>query len=379
VETTTKNKGHPFTPSNKLCSVGLAADKDSPIVLKIEYDLEPYGENLHTIQKFVDLSDLLVGFNLKFDLHWLRRYGINFSGKRVWDCQLAEFIIRHQLEPYPSLDGTLLRYGLGQKVDVVQTEYWDKGIDTPDVPWDVLYHYNEEDINLTRKLYEAQQEYLADKPKLKKLINLVCFDLLVLQEMEWNGLQYDVEESLALAGVMEDRAKVVVDLLAGAVGVSGINWNSPEQVSAVLYGGQIRFTSKQLVPFTYKDGRTVQKLKNVETVKDFPRLVDPLPKTELKKQNTYQTGADVLTELKAKGKVKEIIKLLLEISDIDKQVSTYLKGIPKLIAKQEWADNTIHGQLNQCVAVTGRLSSSNPNMQNMTSDVDKLFRSRYAD
>lgn len=351
---------------------------DSPITLKIEYDLEPYGENLNTTQKFVDLSDTLVGFNIKFDLHWLRRYGISFSGKRIWDCQIAHFIITHQLHPYPSLNDAAEYWKLGQKVDVVEQEYWSKGIDTPDVPWDVLDVYAKQDINLTRKLYEAQQQYLSDKPKMKRLIELQCYDLLVLQEMEWNGLQYDVKESQAEADAMQVRIDEIYLDLSKLVGVTGINWNSPDQVSCVLYGGTIKLVSKELVPFHYKDGRVKEKVKNVVKEWKMPQIVVPNDKYKLKKAGYWSTSADALAEVKAKGFARTVIDLLLEASDLEKQVSTYLAGIPKLIKKMEWENDIIHGSLNQCVAITGRLSSSQPNLQNMTAAVDKLFVSQYA-
>lgn len=379
VETTIKNKGHPFTPSNKLCCVGIGYERDSPIVTPIEYNDEPYGDNLNTIQKFVDLADVLVGFNFKFDLHWLRRYGINFSDKRVWDCQLAQFIIECQLSPYPSLNESCAFWGIQQKYDVVEEEYWSKGIDTPDVPWDILETYTAQDIKITKDLMDAQLAYLADKPKMQKIIELACADLLILQEMEYNGILYDVEESHKQADVLKDRAKEITANLSKLVGRDDINWNSPDQISAVLYGGTINFVRKALVPFTYKDGRTTQKLRNVEEKVVFPRLVEPLPKTELKKHGFWSTSESVLRDLRTNGIAEKVVEGVLELSDIDKQVGTYLEGIPKKIVEYEWANNTIHGQLNQCVAVTGRLSSSNPNLQNNPHSIDLLFRSRYAD
>ena len=73
VETTTKNKGNFSTPSNKLCIVGLY-DKDGYHEYKIEYDDTPYGDSLKEIKERIESADLLIGFNIKFDLHWIRRY-----------------------------------------------------------------------------------------------------------------------------------------------------------------------------------------------------------------------------------------------------------------------------------------------------------------
>ena len=82
VETTISNKGNPFDQSNKLMMIGLLNDKEVA-VYDIEYSVDPYKELLDNIQLAVDAADVLVGFNIKFDLHWLKRYGINFSKKRI--------------------------------------------------------------------------------------------------------------------------------------------------------------------------------------------------------------------------------------------------------------------------------------------------------
>jgi len=129
VETTISNKGNPFDKTNKLMMVGLLNDKEVA-VHDVEYSVDPYKELLDNIQLAVDAADVLVGFNIKFDLHWLRRYGIDFSKKRVWDCQLVEFILRNQAESYPSLNATAEYYELGSKLDEVKENYWKNGIDT---------------------------------------------------------------------------------------------------------------------------------------------------------------------------------------------------------------------------------------------------------
>ena len=101
VETTTSNMGHHFTKDNRLMLIGL----DGHRVYDIEYSNEPHKELLHEVQVAVDEADVLVGFNIKFDLHWLQRYGIKFKDKRIWDTQLVEFILSNKSNPYPSLNG----------------------------------------------------------------------------------------------------------------------------------------------------------------------------------------------------------------------------------------------------------------------------------
>jgi len=76
-------------------------------------------------------------------------------------------------------------------------------------------------------------------------------------------------------------------------------------------------------------------------------------------------------------RAKEVIELLLTRSLLEKRMSTYYKGLVNLIEEQNWKRNMIYGQLNQCVARTGRLSSSKPNLQNFDGEIKTLFYSRY--
>ena len=93
VETTISNKGNPFDQNNSLCLVGTTSTpyNNSPqSIYIIEFDAQPYKNNLENLQLSLDSTDILVGFNIKFDLHWLRKYGIRFNKKRIWDCQLPD-------------------------------------------------------------------------------------------------------------------------------------------------------------------------------------------------------------------------------------------------------------------------------------------------
>ena len=91
----------------------------------------------------------------------------------------------------------------------------------------------------------------------------------------------------------------------------------------------------------------------------------------------YVTNEDTLKQLKAKSKYqKRCIELLLERAELAKLLDTYYGKLPMLLEKMEWGE-FLHGQYNQCVAATGRLSSSAPNMQNFSGDVDRLLISRY--
>ena len=387
VETTTFQKGNPFSRCNKCCAIAYLIAINESIkanVIPWDYHSPVSIDYINVMDQLIKDTELLVGFNLKFDLHWLRKCGIikDYNLKfPVWDCQLAQFIISHQQMKYPSLNTVSAHWGLGQKVDIVENEYWKLGIDTPDIPWDILQAYATKDVNLTYQVYLKQQEYLMDKPEMLKLIQLSCEDLLCLAEMEGNGLRYDTKESAVRAEKLEQQIKDIDEKLKNIIGNYKFNFNSNDHVSVLLYGGTIKFVSS--TPYKYicksgkQQGQEVIRLRHEKTYVDFPRLVEPIERSELAKPGYWSTDESKLRQLNVKGRSKEVVQLLLKRSEIERLVSTYYRGFPKKILEMNWATDEIHSQLNQCVVVTGRLSSSNPNQQNLTPEVNELIKSKY--
>ncbi|MDX9757145.1 MAG: hypothetical protein RBT52_06565, partial [Sulfurimonas sp.] len=248
-ETSVKNKGSPFTKDNRLCQVGLLSNKEYKIY-DIEYSENPYGKALDEVQEFVDDASLLVGFNIKFDCHWLVRYGIKFDNKRIWDCQIAHFLIVNQREKFPSLNGVAEYYGLGKKEDVVAA-MWKEGINTPDIPWETLESYLKQDLNLTYQIYLKQKDYFKDHPALYRLFFLEMLDLPILQEMEMNGMRFDKEKSLVKSKETLTHLTRLYDRYNFAV---PINLSSGDHLSALLYGGTIKEKYRESYQFIYKDG-----------------------------------------------------------------------------------------------------------------------------
>ena len=110
-------------------------------------------------QADMEKADIVVGFNIKFDLHWLANIGVDIRCiKRIWDCQIAEFLLSAQRNPYNSLNDACIKYNIPLKLDVVKTEYWDKGIDTDSIPTDVLQEYLEADLDRTERVFKIQYE-----------------------------------------------------------------------------------------------------------------------------------------------------------------------------------------------------------------------------
>lgn len=376
---TNDTKGNPFSESNRLCFVGCLFGNNY-YTFDIEYSNEPYGKRLAELHDLVRESDLLVLFNAKFDLHWLRRYGItSFQDKKIWDCQAVEFILSKQTKPYPSLDEALLQRGLGGKLSTVRTEYWENGIDTDKVPTEVLLPYLEGDVKGTFQLYQKQLDEVGLLPvSTKRLISLVNLDTLVLEEMEWNGLSYDIQESLKRTETIEEKIGKIDEDLNQMVGLSCCNWDSGDHVSAVLYGGTIKEKCRETYIHTYKDGSSREKQRWGEKIHILSPLTKPLKGTELKKEGKFKTDEGTLRKLSGNKYVKRIIKYLLERSKLEQLKSTYYVGFPKLHRTMQWEPDILHTNLNQCRAATGRLSSTSPNIQNSPTEVRELIKSRYA-
>lgn len=378
VETTISNKGNPFDETNKLCYIGLS-DGISSNLYPIEFGSEPYGNQLSSTQASIDGCDLLIGFNIKFDLHWIRRYGINFSNKRVWDCQLVHFILTGQTASYPSLNGVAEFYDLGSKLDVVSTEYWKNGIDTPDIPEDILTEYLQGDLDLTYQVYLKQREELSKaSPQLRRLVSLHNQDLLVLEEMEYNGLVFDEARCTELGEELTIQIKRLDDILYDYHQTNGFNSNSTEHLSALLYGGTITLKRRENIG-VFKTGTRAGQVKErwVDYPIVFDKIVNPLKGSELAKEGFYSTDEQTLKSLRGSKKAKELVELLLRRATLEKRLSTYYEGLVKLRKEMKWNEGKLHGQLNQCVARTGRLSSSRPNLQNFDGEIKQLFRSRY--
>lgn len=364
-ETTTYATGNAFSRRNRA------------VCLSLKHDEEPATCHYEDLDKTkIEPGSLLIGFNLKFDLHWLKRCGISYDGCKVWCCQLAEFILERQTNPYPSLANTAIKYGLPAKLDVVKTEYWEKGIDTPDVPREILTEYANHDVELTYMVYLKQKEQFDKEPGLYKLFKLQCMDLLILTEMEANGLVYDKElcnkrkdeTLLELEAVRKELSSVYKDV--------PINFGSDNQVSCFLYGGTIKETVKEPDGF-YKTGQKAGQIKYKNVVKEhtLPRMCQPLAKTEAAKEGYFLTNKKTLAKLKGSF-AKKYVPLLLEVSKLEKLISSYFVGLQKTNEEFDWPDGMLHGQYNQCTARTGRLSSEKPNQQNISGKVKSIFITR---
>jgi DNA polymerase I-like protein with 3'-5' exonuclease and polymerase domains len=197
--------------------------------------------------------------------------------------------------------------------------------------------------------------------------------------MEYNGLLFNEDLSITLGDSFEEQIKTLDEELYKLHQLREFNPNSNDHISALLYGGDISLR-RRVSCGTFKTGTRMgeQKEKWEEYKITFNRLVVPIKGSELIKEGFYSTDEKTLKSLRSSNKAKSIIELLLKRTTLEKRLSTYYRGVVNLINELNWKKGVIHGQLNQCVTRTGRLSSSKPNLQNFDGEIKSLFTSRFS-
>lgn len=371
-ENTTYNTGSPFDERNRNVCISYAYRQPDGVLVSGAIKSE---EARPHIEGLLRQASLVVGFNLKYDLHWLRRCGYVVPETTLYCCQVAEFLLGRQQSPYPSLDDCATKY-FGEVKDERIAEYWKRGVDTADIPWDELHAYACRDAELTLKVYEHQQQVLPEH--LRKLIKIRMVDLAGLVEMESNGLPIDRPLIETKAKEAENEIETIKTSLNKYHNVPDFNWTSPAQLSALLYGGTITQEVRVPTGTVFKSGARKGELKfaKEDRVYVLPRMYTPVKGSETAKDGVWSVSEEYLVQLK--GKNKELISGILRIKELEKLNSTYLRGLLDFIEEMHFPNkNIVHGQFNQCVTKTGRLSSSKPNMQNIAGSIKQIFRSRY--
>jgi DNA polymerase I-like protein with 3'-5' exonuclease and polymerase domains len=384
VETTTFNKGHPFDPRNVCVCYSVKFEGST----HFRYYTDP--DFISFLRDVILRTTTLVGFNIKFDLHWLWNLGIKLLDEvRVFDCSLAEFILSGQQLGMVSLNESLESYGLPTKKDAV-AEFWNAGVCTKDISVELLREYNMWDVECTELLYKSQLDILTDKQK--RLLWLEGQDLLALAAAERAGIKWDAEGANdSLETLERDVAEIEAGLSAYLPALPdscSFNWDSGDQLSALLYGGVIKYEYSVPEQATYKSGPNKNQtyIRNRWFSSDvmFPQRFRPLEGSEVKKTidlpleatHFYQVDAPTLKQLRGNKYNKELLLLLQRRAEKIKVVEM-IKSINKKFEEKNWQDGCIHPSYNQNIVITGRLSSSGPNMQNTPPEIDKFLISRY--
>jgi DNA polymerase I-like protein with 3'-5' exonuclease and polymerase domains len=392
---TQRKKHSPYDSRNKgMCVSTCVYDTITKEYTKNTYDIEYTSSSPYLIYTKEIENDLrecawVAGMNIKYDLAWNSRYGIDILDLKLWDVQVFHFILTKQQNRFPSFDSILEYYGMPTKLDIVRTQYWEQGIDTDKVPQSILFEYCEDDTWKTLLVMQRQfQDFAKMDKKLQATVRIAMQDIRNLFEMERNGIVYDLEMSDKLAMETEVYIASLTNDIQEKLGIfdlpeevqAVVNLNSGQHLSALLFGGVIKYDTTEVYTQTLKSGQV--KVKTRKAVEQYicPRIFEPVPKTELKRNGIetgyYATNEDTLKKIRATKKQRVVLDMLLELSKLEKLNGTYFRGFPALLESVGWG-NVVHSGFNQCVASTGRLSSTAPNMQNIPKAHKICFKSRF--
>ena len=290
--------------------------------------LRPLFEN-ETIAK--------VGQNMKFDILFLRALGIEVKGAK-WDTMLMHYLLdaesRHGMDALaerylnysPISIETLIGRGAKQlTMDMVGVER--------------VAEYASEDADVTLQLYNVLRPMLEAEPSLAKLYHDIEEPMMgVLADMEWEGVTIDSDALRNYSSVLSQKLSAIESEIREMSGEREININSSRQLGELLFA-KMRITDK--------------------------------PKMTKTKQ--FCTDEEYLQSFAGEHKV---VDLILEYRGLKKLLSTYVDSLPQLVNP---VTGHIHTSYNQAVTATGRLSSANPNLQNIPvrEDVGRPIRQAF--
>lgn len=271
---------------------------------------------------FEDDSKIWIGQNIKYDLLVLKWYGIEFKGK-LFDTMLAHYVI--ESDGRRNMDLLSAQY-LGYLPIAIEEVIGKKGksqVTMREVEIEKVKEYAVEDADITLQLKQKFAPFLKAK-EVEKVFEEVESPLIkVLLDMEFEGVNVDTDFLNVYSKELETEAKKCEESVYEQAGIR-FNLASPKQLGEVLFNKM--------------------------------QLGDKIKKT---KGGQNATGEDVLLKL---AKENPIVEDILNFRELTKLKSTYVDALPQLINKRTSRVHTCYGQ---AIAVTGRLSSNNPNLQNI--------------
>jgi len=278
---------------------------------------------LNEFKPFFESENIMkVGQNIKYDLSVLKWYGTEIKGK-LFDTMIAHFLIQPEMRHNMNV---LAETYLGYSPVSIETLIGKKGkgqISMRAVPLDDIKEYAAEDADITLQLKDVFEPMLKEGG-ITKLFEEIEIPLVpVLAAMEKEGIALDKNALKEISLALEKDISVVENEIQQLAGIP-FNVSSPKQVGEILF----------------------EKLQVTE-------------KPKKTKTGQYATGEEILVKLVGKH---DIVGKILDYRELVKLKNTYVDTLPELVNPRT---GRIHTSYNQVVAVTGRLSSDNPNLQNI--------------
>ncbi|MEN9530603.1 MAG: hypothetical protein RI932_2476 [Pseudomonadota bacterium] len=304
-----------------MSGAGLAAG-----FMQAEFSVEEALDGLRAA--FARRVGILVAHNLKFDLHQMLNLGVELGAAGFADTMIAAWMLNPSGGGY-GLDAQSLKVLALEKIPTSKLIGKEAGRQTmTEVPLDILTEYACEDVDATLRLWEVLEQQLHADEKVENLFNTLEMPLLrVLAQMERAGVHIDSEYLADLAAEVQQKISDIERQIHALAGQE-FNIGSPKQLGVVLF----------------------ENLKVHEAV----GFKGKLARTTL----GYKTDAGVLEQFQG----HPVVALVQEYRELSKLLNTYILVLPQLVKK---STGRIHTSFHQIGTATGRLSSSDPNLQNI--------------
>jgi DNA polymerase I len=312
-----------------LVGMSFSYEKGSGYFVSVPAVREEVIALLEKFRPVFESADILwIGQNIKYDMMMLKRYGFGLNGN-IYDTMLANYVI--DPDGKRSMDMMSIKYLNYQPVSI-ETLIGKKGkgqLTMRDAPLEAVKEYAAEDADITLQLKHAFDPLLTEK-EVRQVFDKVENPLVpVLVDMECEGVNLDVAFLNHYSKDLETDIRTAEERIYNHAGLK-FNIGSPKQLGEVLF----------------------------EVMK-----IDAGQKKT--KTGQYATGEDILQKIRSKHQVVEDI---LAYRELTKLKSTYVDSLPGLLNPRT---GRLHTSYNQAVAVTGRLSSNNPNLQNIPIRTDR--------
>ena len=360
--------------------VGFVSNDGVEEIVWLDHNIHERTPNaVERIQKLIDSADLVVGHNLKYDLTALTHYGVDFKHVKIWDTMVAEYLLSGQdvnVRKF-GLDAVAEWHEVGQKHGDKVRLYWDNGVQTADIPVEILAEYQIRDCYVPLWIY-AKQMIVAEGVGMLKLIELQCEFTLSLIEMEYNGVKMDLDKANEIQTTYKAKADEVQEKIREKLKEPHLDLGSLIQRSAAIFGGMLKLRYKKWVMRTLKSKpESTYRESTIRTEHPIKGLgfAPPRNPKSRNKNGYYKVKHDIIEMLTTHNEEdKRAKKWLLDYATFTKIHQTlkgksYNTGLLRKVGN----DGKIHPNLKQTASKTGRLTSSNPNGQNLFTAVKRAL------
>jgi len=363
-----------FYPDNRIVLAGYCTlyGKEMNGEKELPEDAFKVTDDPKELCKFLTSDALIVGHNLAFDLGYLYPYFGKLPLFPIFDTQVYEYLSTGKSKVMPSLENTAHRLKVPFTKDTEVKERFKVGIGSDKIDRELLGKYLVEDVRATKDIFLKQAKTCTSYH------SMLMQGVMVTSKMSYSGMPFDTNSAQIERTALQHKLEAAADTLTESLSKmwppqakAAFSLESPLQMATLLWGGPIKTVRQERVrdaegiPAFYKSGpkKGEPKYRTAEGEVMHPGLTTQRTRDHFERFN-WKKNADIqaLSRIKLHdSKTKQLCEDLIEFRTLAKSASTYF---------DPYIDRAclgrVHPSYNHTIAQTGRLTSSKPNMQNIS-------------